>query len=522
MPQEIKARPEKTWQQGLAADFDSLAGGQLDKFDYAITTAAAFASTPPPNFEQVDSLGDYVLWKRNGETPRTRVLEEKGDPGAILTCSQLPEGRSGTRGRARGAGGRELPRLEDAGAAARHRAAARSSAGRRRARRRRSCRCRATGCTTLSLQYHSQVPLEVIYDGEVIADLPPSLDGMYLSGAGRGAYWPAGEIERRRRRADRDRPSAPPIPAASPARSARRAASGSATSPPARWPSRAPCALAQACGEYVDHYELERRGAGLMPHFGTPDEAPSPIAGDVEPERADELAQLVFIGGTGRSGTHVLSQLISRHHRYGLVPVEVRFHTDADGFPGLLAGEVTPEQFLKRLRGFWWKGFQTRRFRGMYRFVERERFDAAVERFEADARRRPRGRLPEPLLRPALVSHRGRGRGRPRARRAEHRQHRRRADARSPVSRGEVHPRRPRRPRRLRIAGERRPAASCARAPGSHGHRLVGGAPARDRGRRRRDPARDSLVDGRSRRAGRGCSARAPRCGRCFATWGRR
>jgi hypothetical protein len=121
-----------------------------------------------------------------------------------------------------------------------------------------------------------------------------------------------------------------------------------------------------------------------MPHFGTPDEAPSPIAGDVEPERAEDLAQLVFVGGTGRSGTHVLAQLISRHHRYGLVPVEVRFHTDPDGFPGLLAGEVTPEQFVKRLRGFWWKGFQTRRFRGMYRFVERDRFDAAVARFEAE------------------------------------------------------------------------------------------------------------------------------------------
>jgi hypothetical protein len=119
-----------------------------------------------------------------------------------------------------------------------------------------------------------------------------------------------------------------------------------------------------------------------MPHFGTPDEGPSPIAGEDEAERADELATLVFVGGTGRSGTHVLSQLISRHHRYGLVPVEVRFHTDPDGFPGLLAGEVTPEQFVKRLRGFWWKGFQTRRFRGMYRFVDRDRFDTAVARFE--------------------------------------------------------------------------------------------------------------------------------------------
>ena len=81
-------------------------------------------------------------------------------------------------------------------------------------------------------------------------------------------------------------------------------------------------------------------------------------------------AELVFIGGTGRSGTHVLSQLLSRHDRFGLVPVEVRFHTDPDGFPGLLAGEVTPQQFVKRLRGYWWKGFQTRRMRGMFRFVD--------------------------------------------------------------------------------------------------------------------------------------------------------
>ena len=120
-----------------------------------------------------------------------------------------------------------------------------------------------------------------------------------------------------------------------------------------------------------------------MPHFGTPDEAPSPVHGGHEIERAPETAKLVFIGGTGRSGTHVLSQLISRHNRYALVPVEVRFHTDDDGFPGLLSGETTPAQFLKRMRGFWWKGFQTSRFRGMYRFVDRERYDAALATFEA-------------------------------------------------------------------------------------------------------------------------------------------
>jgi len=120
-----------------------------------------------------------------------------------------------------------------------------------------------------------------------------------------------------------------------------------------------------------------------MPHFGTPAEAPSPVVGGEEGPRADETAKLLFIGGTGRSGTHVLSQLVARHNRYALVPVEVRFHTDPDGFPGLLSGETTPEEFVKRMRGFWWKGFQTNRFRGMYRFVDRERYDAGLARFEA-------------------------------------------------------------------------------------------------------------------------------------------
>ncbi len=121
----------------------------------------------------------------------------------------------------------------------------------------------------------------------------------------------------------------------------------------------------------------------MKPEHPSPAEAPSPVLGAVEIERAPEVAPIVFVGGTGRSGTHVLGQLLSRHASFALVPVEVRFHTDPDGFPGLLAGEVSAERFVRRLRGFWWRGFQTSRMRGMYRFVDRARFDEAVERFEA-------------------------------------------------------------------------------------------------------------------------------------------
>lgn len=92
---------------------------------------------------------------------------------------------------------------------------------------------------------------------------------------------------------------------------------------------------------------------------------------------------ILFVGGTGRSGTHVVAKLLSRHPRLAMFPLEVRFHVEERGFPGLLAGRVSKRQFVRRLRGFWWKGFQTRRIRGLYRFVPEQRFESALASFEA-------------------------------------------------------------------------------------------------------------------------------------------
>ena len=100
--------------------------------------------------------------------------------------------------------------------------------------------------------------------------------------------------------------------------------------------------------------------------------------------RAPDPAPVVFVGGTGRSGTHILARLLSKNVNYGLIPIECRFHADADGFPGLLRGEVSKQQFVKRLRGYWWKGFRTDKMRGLHRYVPRDVFDHAVERFEAE------------------------------------------------------------------------------------------------------------------------------------------
>jgi Sulfotransferase family len=104
----------------------------------------------------------------------------------------------------------------------------------------------------------------------------------------------------------------------------------------------------------------------------------------------------VFVGGTGRSGTHVLARLLGRHSRYRDVEIEARFHCNPRGFPDLLAGRVTRDQFVRKLRRFWWHRIKAgepfpalfpnlplgREERGLYKVVPRERFEAAVGRFE--------------------------------------------------------------------------------------------------------------------------------------------
>lgn len=104
-------------------------------------------------------------------------------------------------------------------------------------------------------------------------------------------------------------------------------------------------------------------------------------------EEAPEIARprVVFVGGTGRSGTHVVARLLGRHSTLANYPNEARFHTDPGGFPDLLAGRVTPEQFLDRLRGSWWRGVALHRMgvKGLHRHVDPVAFDEACARFSA-------------------------------------------------------------------------------------------------------------------------------------------
>ena len=121
---------------------------------------------------------------------------------------------------------------------------------------------------------------------------------------------------------------------------------------------------------------------------------------DLAAERP-ERPELLFVGGTGRSGTHVISQLLSNHSRYARVPIEARFHVNPQGFPDLLSGQVSSAQFLKKLKRFWWRRIRAgevapvvakrlafgRKVRGLHKVVPRDRFDAAVAEFEATSPR---------------------------------------------------------------------------------------------------------------------------------------
>ncbi len=62
----------------------------------------------------------------------------------------------------------------------------------------------------------------------------------------------------------------------------------------------------------------------------------------------------VFVGGTGRSGTTIMAQLLGSSSRYALIPIEMRFHADPQGLPDVVTGKVDVEEFLSHLAEQWY------------------------------------------------------------------------------------------------------------------------------------------------------------------------
>jgi Sulfotransferase family len=90
----------------------------------------------------------------------------------------------------------------------------------------------------------------------------------------------------------------------------------------------------------------------------------------------------IFVGGVGRSGTHVMGRLLDAGPRYHWIPTEVRFHAWRGGLPDLVAGETSLEQFLERMRTRWYVRGANRR-NGLKRVASREELEAALAEFES-------------------------------------------------------------------------------------------------------------------------------------------
>jgi hypothetical protein len=181
--QDIPARRAKRWDQGLPLDLDTVPDARMDRFRFAITTSAAYQSSEQRNWQPTHVTPSYTLWRRFLDTPAHGVLDdERGDPGAVLDCSDPAQRRLSERdGTAT-----VIPAPvvgEDWRPAAEF----------------------ATGGTAtielplppgrweLSLQYHSPVGIELEGPG-LTEELPASLDGMFAFAPGEGPFWPAGSI----------------------------------------------------------------------------------------------------------------------------------------------------------------------------------------------------------------------------------------------------------------------------------------------------------------------------------------
>ncbi|CAN5148123.1 hypothetical protein BH24ACT23_BH24ACT23_01810 [soil metagenome] len=109
-------------------------------------------------------------------------------------------------------------------------------------------------------------------------------------------------------------------------------------------------------------------------------------------------APLIFVGGTGRSGTHIVADLIGRHSKLHAIPVECRFHANPKGLADVVTGAATPSDFATKIRRYWWHRVRVGgralvrarwrargegKERGLHKILEREPFEDAVGRFEA-------------------------------------------------------------------------------------------------------------------------------------------
>ena len=119
----------------------------------------------------------------------------------------------------------------------------------------------------------------------------------------------------------------------------------------------------------------------------------------------DSPAGPVFVGGTGRCGTHAVAALLASGGEYALVPGELRLHTDLAGLPAFARGERGRLPIARDLLTRWWSRpapWGPGDARGTRRFVSRRRNLGAVARLLTAGPRADRHRLSGDYVRALL------------------------------------------------------------------------------------------------------------------------
>jgi len=106
---------------------------------------------------------------------------------------------------------------------------------------------------------------------------------------------------------------------------------------------------------------------------------------------------LIFVGGTGRSGTHIVAELLGRHESVHAIPIECRFHSNPKGLSEVVTGAATPAEFATKLRRYWWHRVRVGeralvrarwrargdgKVRGLHKIMDKPTFEAAARSFE--------------------------------------------------------------------------------------------------------------------------------------------
>lgn len=90
--------PAKPNTYGTALDFDSVDPSTINRFTWVITTNTTYASQAPAAFQLVRRMRMYELWRRVSRVTARGVIESPGQPGGVMNC-KVPAQRSLSRQR---------------------------------------------------------------------------------------------------------------------------------------------------------------------------------------------------------------------------------------------------------------------------------------------------------------------------------------------------------------------------------------------------------------------------------------